>query len=673
MSFDQVKKQVESNFKKLVTAAEGLTKGVLHYVAIDRDEIFNQYLAGFPEETRQEHNCNSCKSFLRQFGGIVLIDKEYKLVSLFDGVDVEGYEGAMSNLARYVRSLPVTDVLMNDVAECGTDKNVSKKDGTLWRHFFITLPSKFLQAKDSLDSLRANKRGDFDVFERGLRELKIDATETVLDIIAQNSLYRGQESKGVLDEFMKLQKQYADVPSGLRRNFAWAKAATVSGSISRIRNNAIGTLLIDLSEGTDLETAVNKFERQVMAPTNYKRPSALVSPKMVEDAKRTLAEAGLIESLERRQAVETDIDITNLLYSFTPTSLGDIFDEISAGVPVNPRTLNKVEEIGIEDFITNILPKAKGVEILIENSHMSNFVTLITAKNPEAPGLFKWDNPFSLNYTGGLADSMKERVKAAGGNVDGDFNFRIQWNEDGTSICDLDAHAFEPNGTHIYYSSNYRKDRGGKRTSMGGQLDVDMMSPRTTGVENITWLNRNQLGEGKFKLRVHNYNGGRNDGVRCEVECDGQIHEFAYNKNLSGTIDIAEVMFSRSKGFEVRGLIEGGSTVSSKQKWGINTNQFVRVNKIMLSPNHWNGTTGNKHFLFFVEGCQSDETARPFLNEFLHEDLDKHRKVLEILGSKVKVEESTGQLSGVGFSETQRNHLYAKVSGTFTRTLKINF
>ena len=74
-----------------------------------------------------------------------------------------------------------------------------------------------------------------------------------------------------------------------------------------------------------------------------------------------------------------------------------------------------------------------------------------------------------------------------------------------------------------------------------------------------------------------------------------------------------------------------------------------------------------------LDGCANEETARGFFNEFLHEDLSPHRKVLEMVGARMRTDESDRQLSGVGFSSTRRNHLICRVSGTFTRTLKVLF
>ena len=51
----------------------------------------------------------------------------------------------------------------------------------------------------------------------------------------------------------------------------------------------------------------------------------------------------------------------------------------------------------------------------------------------------------------------------------------------------------------------------------------------------------------------------------------------------------------------------------------------------------------------------------------------KHKRVFEALGSKMRVEPSEEQLSGLGFSSTQRNALVCKVSGSFNRMIKITF
>lgn len=108
--------------------------------------------------------------------------------------------------------------------------------------------------------------------------------------------------------------------------------------------------------------------------------------------------------------------------------------------------------------------------------------------------MFKWNNNFAWVYNGSVADSFKEKVKAAGGNVDGFMRCSLHWfNYD-------DLHVTEPGGREIYY--------GSKTGYTGGTLDVDMNagSGKTRdAVENIIWTDPSRLRPGDYVVRVHNF------------------------------------------------------------------------------------------------------------------------------------------------------------------------
>ncbi len=74
-----------------------------------------------------------------------------------------------------------------------------------------------------------------------------------------------------------------------------------------------------------------------------------------------------------------------------------------------------------------------------------------------------------------------------------------------------------------------------------------------------------------------------------------------------------------------------------------------------------------------LDKCMNEDQARGFYNEFLHNDLQPYRKVLEMVGSKIKTEKSADQLSGLGFSSTKRSEVIVKVTGAITRQLKVVF
>lgn len=654
--FKDLKVQVQKNFEKL-------QKTKLFMVDVDRDKIWELYLSGFSDEYRQEHTCNCCKSFLRQYGGVVTI-VDNKMVSVWDNIKVsDDFQKSVDALRLYVHSLPIHSTFFAEAKKCGTDKNLDLKRNVVWEHFFVELQSQFV--KTNIDALNGQNKNNKSVFKRALEEISLVSIETVLELIDQNSLYRGKEFEGALKTLLRCKRFYISQLEDARDFFVWEKSLEVGPAICGIRNSSIGTLLQDLSEGMDLDPAVTRFEK-VVAPTNYKRPTSLVTPKMVEAAKNTLRDLDLLDSLDRRFAMPTDMNVENLLFVDKSSEAKDVFGEISKDVTVNPKTLSQVEEIQIEDFINKVIPKAKSIEVLVENKHMPNFVSVIAPEKNAKP-LLKWDNNFSWSYTGGITDSIKEKVKAAGGKVDGVLRASLEW----SNYDDLDLHCIEPDKNEIYFA---RK----KSPTSTGHLDVDMNAGGGTTrepVENIIWTDEKKMKEGQYQVNVHNYSKRdmKDQGYTLQIECNGEVFEFSETFNPASQSYGIKVVFNWSRKDGIKFTNDVKTKTSSREKWGVKTNTFVKVKQVLNSPNHWGKQVGNKHYMFMLEGCKSDESPRPFFNEFLSPDLDKHRKVLEIIGSKVKVSETPSQLSGLGFSETQKNSMIVRVTGNFARTIKVLF
>ena len=348
--------------------------------------------------------------------------------------------------------------------------------------------------------------------------------------------------------------------------------------------------------------------------------------------------------------------------------------------PTNPKKLDKIAEVSIDDFLKNILPKSTSVDILLENKHTNNLFSLIAPTNPEAKPLTRWNNNFSWYYTGDVTDSIiKRNVEKAGGSVTGVLRFSIMWNESGQNNIDFDAHAVinSGRGEHISFR-NYRGTDLRYASPASGLLDVDIISPSgKVAVENIVYHDLARMPEGVYHFYVNNYaSKTSNGGFSAEIEYDGVIYSYQHNANLKPNQDItvAKFTFSKQNGIQFIESLESNSTVQSKEVWGLTTNTWQPVSVALLSPNYWhNGDSkGNKHFFFVLEkALNNDPVVRGFYNEFLVESLYPHRKVFEILGRRLLVEPSDQQLSGLGFSSTLRNDFLVRVTGASQRVLRV--
>lgn len=667
----------------------------LFTVNVDTEELYNLYLDSFLAGTneiyreRREYDCSCCRHFIRDVGNVVSIKNgELHTIWGINPVSDDKYNVVAAALDAYVKQKAVLGVFLKKEKRIGTPENREMlPTGKInkYEHFFVDLPEICIFKEcygHTLEGDLSQFRDVRNVFKRSLDEISKEAVDTVLELIAQNSLYKGAEWKKQLTEFKNYQKEYGKLTDEQKELWIWEKSIAAGAVIGKIRNHSIGTLLVNISEGMDLDLAVRKYE-QIVAPVNYKRPKAIFTKKMLEDAKKTITELGYMDSLQRRFATLDDITVNNILFSNKDaakriTGAMDLFDEMEQDVAIDPKRFSKVEEISAEDFIKNVLPVAKELEVYLENKHIQNMVSLIAPEVADAKTMFKWNNGMSWAYTGNITDSdIKENVKAAGGSVTGIVRFSIQWNDgNGKDNSDLDAHCLEPQGgDHIYFSHKISR-------YTGGELDIDITDPiyqcKSNGgvaVENITYPSKERMKPGTYKFYVNQYSFRNSQGFKAEVEVNGEIHSYEYNTPVRGNVDVAEVILDQSGNFKVVDKLPGNCATISKDVWGIKTLQFTPVSVVCYSPNYWDEQKGigHQHLFFMLKDCINPEEPNGYYNEFLKPELEQHRRVFEALGAKAHVKDVDDQLSGVGFSLTKRNDLIIKVKGATERVLKIKF
>jgi hypothetical protein len=224
-------------FKEAVAARFAAMKNLpLVRTQVSGDELWETYLKSFPEGTnpifreRTEHDCGCCKQFIRTIGNVCAM-QDGQLVSIWD-ISIPGqpdYQVVADALAAKVKAAPIDNSFLHYEKSVGTDKNFEElldKSVKTWEHFHVNLPTTVVMAKDRIPSTLGARRSVVDVFKRGLETLTFDAIDTVLDLIRQNSLYKGEEFKHLVEKFGELKRQYMEAPN--KDVFLWVTADNLS-------------------------------------------------------------------------------------------------------------------------------------------------------------------------------------------------------------------------------------------------------------------------------------------------------------------------------------------------------------------------------------------------------------------------------------------------------------
>ena len=651
------------NFAKLVSKNLDVmyqSGDQLFLAKVSKDDMKEVYLESYPTEVnqifreRRHYDCNEDLNFVTNLGRVVTIsDGEIKTV--WDDINTgEYYDIVAKTLSAHIKSCGIDTIFATSELSFGSKPSIDNYDsGIVWHHFFHMVK----EVSSDVSRVIGNFNNKLTTFKRSLEDLTLESAETILDLICSNSIYRGEEYKDTVEYFISKKKEYNSVENKELWLFLNAKNSRP------IRNSVIGSLMLDLVAGVDLESAVKSFEKKV-APENYKRPSAVVTKGMIKKAEEVFKDKNLIKSLDRRCAISSDISVNDVLFADRSiqkdmkdgTVFDQLLDDVKESIKIDPSKTKKISVTQLE----KMLPKLNGIKAYVENLHTNNFMTLIAPvhmQDKDRNCLTPWVNEFTWSYNGDLADSsLKERVSKAGGNVDGDVRVSLGW----TVSDDYDLSIVEPNLRKIYFGDKIS-------TTTGGQLDVDANAQRIVKdpVENIFYKDKSKLINGKYEVFVHNYNARSNwnsseAGFTLEVAIKGSESKiYTFDKPLRNNqkIQVCTIVVKNGK-ISVKDYGVKSSN-SSTDVYGISTMSLVPVTMIMNSPNHWadDVNVGNKHTFFILDKCKTEESLRGFYNEFLRPDLHEIRKTTEILGSRMRVNPTGDQLSGLGFSHTKDANL----------------
>lgn len=718
MTFKELNSKIQIQFETMIKT------GKLFRVNISGGKLWDIYLNSFSEHpiwrVNSIHNCDNDRHFFERYANVVTII-DGKIVSMF-GFEASGeYKNSIEVVSKTIQSSIIDSIFIECYDELknlgnSVDRNKLSKNQTYYRlgneltlkeyrnaeeamgkeigkvytfnHFHVYLPKQFVDfSGKSSGQILGDLNTTRQLFQKGLN-IPLETLELVRDLIQQGSLLRGDMYLAKVLEFIKLKKTFNEIPVDKQSNWTWMFFK--STPYVRFANELIGTTCIELAEGKDINLVCKDFNIRV-DPTNYNKAKSPVTKQMIEIAEKTIVELGYENSFDRRFATIDDIDISEIKHSNVDNSVDKpvgLFGK--AGVPSTGFSrhkraeFDKVETVSIDKFMKDILPNSTSVEIFMENRFEGNLVSLFTSQS-NSKNLFKWNNPFSWTYNGNLSgkSQLTQMVESKGGRTDGVFRFTHSWNEIEPNQSLMDLHVFLPThdghitGVNNTYGNGERvgwNNRNHNKTK--GSQDVDYTQQAPVGyipVENITFPDIKLLPNGDYHCKIHNWSFRNSGGKgKAEVVINGEVYQYIYPKTKNHEwVDVATVHLKNGIFTITHHLPE---TSSAKNFWGLDTNQFHKVNLICTSPNHWgDNNIGTKEYFFMLQDCKTPDAMRAFHVDQLNSELMSNRKAIDLLGNYKMVESTSKQLSGVGFQSTVKDELIIKVKGSHSRILRLQF
>lgn len=400
--YDILEQNIRESFNKAIKSGEPL-------FTTNVENLFDIYLNNLPEEGRQHYNCHACRDFINRYGGLVTIDDEGYIHPVMWMLGApEFFHDAVISMRNTIMNSKVTGVFLTSEKRLGTPKT-----GT-WTHMAVYTPHTnhpIMHRKShniyTAEQKMAEKKEDFKMLMGATRKYKKETVESAVNLLRSNSLYRSEKVLGIAEWFLELKNN-----QGNRRfnNLVWKKVATAPAGFCHISSSVIGSLLDDIEAGMEFNAVKSRFDEK-MNPVKYQRPKAAPGAQNVARAEEIVAKLGIANSLKRRYARLEEVQKVWVPKVDEPKPAG-----VFGGVFTNVKTkedANKPKPIighgttmTWEKFQRTVLPTAKKIEVKIGYGRDS-YAALVTAEDPEAPPIVKWDteenrNPFSWYlYSGG--------------------------------------------------------------------------------------------------------------------------------------------------------------------------------------------------------------------------------------------------------------------------------
>lgn len=190
--FTELATKLDAKVHELINSGHTLVRS-----KIPKDVLWDAYLDTIPEEynqifrVRRYYDGVYDHQYLNRIGSLMSLHNG-ELTSVWD-IEVDSYfSDVVKHLSELVKSYDIDTYYLSNERVIGHKPNVDTHEPDLiWEHFYTELPNSVVDT--GRDTTLSRRNTDYAVLYRSLNETNIDDIDLVIELIEQNSIYRGQE------------------------------------------------------------------------------------------------------------------------------------------------------------------------------------------------------------------------------------------------------------------------------------------------------------------------------------------------------------------------------------------------------------------------------------------------------------------------------------------------
>ena len=411
---------------------------------LDHRKLYADFQDALPEHMKQQYNCNSCRGFMRRYGGYALVDQAGYLVPLLwnpgDAHTDKVFRSSITAVARQFESRKVVREVK--ITESKRQKMQSYCQRGGFNHMHLSIPD----ARISKESVKGFAPASTTELARMLAAVikahSLGTVRQVAQILEQDKLPHADNHKAASRWLLDLLendriKRNGKSDSTDRHNLGYRYAASAfTGCISQLKNGVLSKLL-DAVETNQPWDAIEKQWKELTEPTKYLRPQVAPMAGNIAASERLFNELGITENdLRRRFCVHDDVPKNCVMWQAhhddcTSPKKTATAPKLFANVKpkaCTPQSFHNIDQaspptsITFTKLLTTILPRAKRLEYkLSTHDRLYFFITGYPSTKPlmhwhfddneNRASWYVYKDPYAV-HKHGLVENQWNDVKA---------------------------------------------------------------------------------------------------------------------------------------------------------------------------------------------------------------------------------------------------------------------